>query len=156
MIDGSAPAGADGKTAEELAQLLGRLRRTIRRRIRRDWPDRPLPESELELLRLVEATPGLRVQDAASALGVAPNTVSTLVGRLTAAGLLERRVDPEDTRAARLSITVRTRRRFARWRDRRSRIMEDAMRSLSADDRRALTDALPALERLVDRLEADR
>ena len=40
------------------------------------------------------------VAEAARSLGLAANTVSTLVGRLTVAGLIERTDDPADRRAA--------------------------------------------------------
>jgi DNA-binding MarR family transcriptional regulator len=148
VVEGPGPA------PDELMQVVSLLRRTVRRRVRSDWPHRPLVESELELLRLVGDRPGLRVLDAASALGVAPNTVSTLVGRLTASGLLERRVDPEDARAARLDLTGAAHRRFAEWRDRRQRVVGEAFNSLSEADRRAVATAVPALRRLVDRMEA--
>jgi DNA-binding MarR family transcriptional regulator len=157
MVDlrGTAVVQDPGLVPDELMQIVSRLRRTVRRRVRRDWPHRPLVESELELLRLVGEQPGVRVLDAASALGVAPNTVSTLVGRLTVAGLLERRVDPEDARAARLFLTRAARRRFADWRDRRQGVVGEAFRSLSGNEQLALAAAIPALRRLADRLEAE-
>jgi DNA-binding MarR family transcriptional regulator len=139
----------------DLARLLGRLHRSVRRNLRRDWPHRPLTDAELELLRLVNDRPDLRVQDAASLLGVAANTVSTLVGRLAAAGLLERRVDDDDARAVRLAVTASARRRFAAWRDRRQALMARAIASLDAEDRRAIHAATPALARLLERLESE-
>jgi DNA-binding MarR family transcriptional regulator len=140
-------------TGEELMAVVGLLRRTVRRRVRRDWPHRPLPESEVELLRLVLARPGTRVQEAAAAIGVAPNTVSTLVRRLTEQGLIARGADPDDARAARLVLTPVAKRRIAAWRDRRKQIVGHELDALNTDDRRAIADALPALRRLVDRLE---
>jgi DNA-binding MarR family transcriptional regulator len=142
-----APASAD------LMQVVGRLRRAVRRRVRRDWAYRPLTESELELLRLVDEEPGLRVLDAAAALGVAPNTVSTLVGRLASSGLLERQPDPRDARAARLLVTTAARERFAAWRDRRQALVGEALARLDDEDRRAIQACVPALRRLVELLE---
>jgi len=140
---------------EDVMDVVGRLRRVVRRRIRRDWPHQPLAESELELLRFVAASPGSRVQEASAALGVAANTVSTLVGRLTSAGLLRRTADPDDGRAARLEPTEAARRRFAEWRDRRRDVVGEAMRTLTTADRRSIAAALPALRRLADALEAE-
>jgi DNA-binding MarR family transcriptional regulator len=137
----------------ELMEVVGLLRRTVRRRVRRDWPHRPLPESEVELLRLVHDRPGTRVQDAAAAIGVAPNTVSTLVRRLAERGLIARGADPDDARVARLEVTPAAKRRIADWRDRRQQIVATAFRSLDLDDQRAISAALPALRRLVDGLE---
>ena len=140
-------------TGGELMEIVGLLRRTVRRRVRRDWPHRPLPESEGELLRLVHDRPGTRVQDAAAAIGVAPNTVSTLVRRLTERGLIARRADPDDARAARLEVTPAAKRRIADWRDRRQQMVGEELGGLDPDDRRAIAAALPALRRLVDGLE---
>jgi predicted transcriptional regulator len=78
--------------ATEVADTVGRVKRAMRHRMRLELGPSP-PEAQLELMRLVRLEPGLRVQDAAAGLGVAPNTVSTLVKQLTAAGMLERRAD---------------------------------------------------------------
>jgi len=138
---------------EDLMRVVGQLRRSVRRRVRQDWPHAPLPETHLELLRLVHDRPGLRVQEAAGALRLAPNTVSTLVNRLVAAGLLERRRDRRDGRAARLHLTRAAVRRIAAWRDRRQALVAQAMATLGAADREAVAAALPALRRLADALE---
>jgi DNA-binding MarR family transcriptional regulator len=126
------------------------------RPVTRDFVFRHHPRTCKDLsTRFGGEQPSVRVLDAASALGVAPNTVSTLVGRLTAAGLLERHVDPEDARAARLFLTPAARRRFADWRDRRQGVIGEAFRSLSQKERLALAAAIPTLRRLVDHLEAE-
>jgi DNA-binding MarR family transcriptional regulator len=138
---------------EDLMRVVGQLRRSVRRRVRQDWPHAPLPETHLELLRLVSERPGLRVQEAAAALRLAPNTVSTLVNKLVSAGLLERRRDRRDGRAARLHLTGAAVQRIAAWRDRRQALVAQAMGSLAAADREAIADALPALRRLADTLE---
>jgi DNA-binding MarR family transcriptional regulator len=120
---------------EDLMRVVGQLRRSVRRRVRQDWPHAPLPETHLELLRLVSERPGLRVQEAAAALRLAPNTVSTLVNKLVSAGLLERRRDRSDGRAARLHLTRAAVQRIAAWRDRRQALVAQAMGSLAAPDR---------------------
>jgi DNA-binding MarR family transcriptional regulator len=138
---------------EDLMRVVGQLRRSVRRRVRQDWPHAPLPETHLELLRLVSERPGLRVQEAAAALRLAPNTVSTLVNKLVSAGLLERRRDRSDGRAARLHLTRAAVQRIAAWRDRRQALVAQAMGSLAAPEREAIAGALPALRRLADALE---
>jgi DNA-binding MarR family transcriptional regulator len=138
---------------EDLMRVVGQLRRSVRRRVRQDWPHAPLPETHLELLRLVSERPGLRVREAAGALRLAPNTVSTLVNKLVSAGLLERRRDRRDGRAARLHLTEAAVQRIAAWRDRRQALVARAMETLAAGDREAIAGALPALRRLADALE---
>ncbi len=133
---------------------VSRIRRSTRRLVRRDWPHRPLKESELELLRFVAERPGSRVKEAAGTLGLAENTVSTLVGRLVERGLLERRTDASDGRAAALALTPVAAQRMAAWRDRRRQVAGNALSALPAGDRDAIEAALPALRRFVDTLEA--
>ncbi len=141
-----APSDVSG----ELIEVVGRIRRGVRRRVRRDWPYRPLTESEVELLRLLHDRPGARVGEAAEALGLVPNPVRTLVGRLVDAGLAIRRPDPLDARVARLELTPAARRRIAARRDRRRQVVETGMLGLDEDDVRVIEAALPALRRLSD------
>jgi DNA-binding MarR family transcriptional regulator len=95
------------------------------------------------------------VAGAAAELGVAPNTVSTLVGTLSAAGMVRRDPDPGDRRAARLNLTDTARRRLDRWRDEHVAVVAAAIRALDGADRRAVAAALPALNRLADRLRPE-
>ena len=64
----------------------------------------------------------MSVADAAHELRLAPNTVSTLVGKLTAAGLLDRGRSASDGRSVRLAVTDKARHRMASWRDLRAEI----------------------------------
>jgi DNA-binding MarR family transcriptional regulator len=132
----------------EVADTIGRVKRAMRHRMRLEL-GASLPEAQLELMRLVRLEPGLRVQDAAGGLGVAPNTVSTLVKQLTAAGMLERRPDRADGRVTRLFLTTAARARWALRRDRRESVVRGALGQLTADERAAIAAALPALNRLV-------
>jgi DNA-binding MarR family transcriptional regulator len=147
----ASPTGAS--VAGDLIEAILRIRRGVRRQIRRDWPHSPLTEAEVELLRLlVDRSGGTRVAEAADALGLAPNTVSTLVRRMVDDGLLVRGADPRDARAARLELTAGARRRIADRRDRRRHTVEQAMSLLDRDQRRAIEAAVPALRALSDLL----
>ncbi len=86
----AAPLAGTPDLAAELMAAISSIRRIARRAVRQAFAGEPLPPAQSELLRLAAARPGLSVADAAHELRLAPNTVSTLVGRLTAAGLLER------------------------------------------------------------------
>jgi DNA-binding MarR family transcriptional regulator len=90
----------------EFADAAQGFRRVLRRAVRSSFPDGPLPPSEAELLPLVGRQPDLSVSEAARALQLAANSVSTLVGRLVGLDLLERHPDPGDRRAARLRLTA--------------------------------------------------
>jgi DNA-binding MarR family transcriptional regulator len=139
--------------AAELTAAWGGVRRRLRRGARAVVGGEPLRGAQIELLRVVETQPGIGVGEAASALHLAPNTVSTLVGELVALGLLARRPDPADRRAARLELTAAAHDRIRRFRDERDRLLAAALAQLDADDITALRASLPALERLLDTLE---
>jgi len=139
--------------AAELAEAWARVRRRLRRGARAVVGGEPLSGAQLELLRVVEGRPGIGVAEAAAALDVAANTVSTLVSGLVAVDLLARGRDPGDRRAARLTLTATARRRLARYRDERGRLLAGGLRELSDDDRAALEASLPALGRLLTALE---
>jgi len=139
--------------AADLAAAWGGVRRRLRRGARAVVGGAPLTGAQVELLRLVEAQPGIGVGEAAAALHVAPNTVSTLVGHLVGHGLIERRPDPADRRAARLELTTAARERMRRFRDERDRLLAAALAELDAEDVAALNASLPAMERLLAALE---
>ena len=92
------------------------------------------------------------VSELAESLHLAPNTVSTIVGRLVDAGLLRREPDPDDARAVCLRLTPNGYRRARARRDLSAQVLDDALESLNASERANLALALPALDRLVDAL----
>lgn len=141
--------------AGRLARAAGRLRRRLNRRVRAGMDSDPLPEAQLEILRLVNRRPGIRVHDVAAELGLASNTVSTLVHRLTDTGFVDRLSDAGDGRVARLRLRPVAEVRLQRWRDRRGEILAARLAELGTDDREALTRALPVLERIVDSLDEE-
>ncbi|MFF6954830.1 MarR family winged helix-turn-helix transcriptional regulator [Streptomyces iakyrus] len=140
---------------EELADALVGVQRLIRRRLRRQTPDPRLRGAEVELLRLVVLRPGVGISDAARELGLAANSVSTLVNRLAGAGYLVRETDPADRRAARLLPTPAAETRLRDWRRRRAELVRRQVARLDEPDRRALTAALPALRKLADTLHEE-
>ena len=143
--------GAQGLAGEVLEAISG-IRRVARRAARAAWHQEPLPSAQSELLRLAAGRPGISVAEAAHELRLAPNTVSTLVGRLDAAGLLERRRGVADGRSVRLSVTDKGARRIAEFRDLRAELAGRALDRLTAADRRVLADAVPALLRFAAQL----
>ena len=89
----------------ELFSVVGRFRRTCAGRPR-GFDLSGITESQAELLRLVGRQPGISVSAAAAELGLAPNTASTLVSKLSTDGLLVRTPDPDDRRVGRLALTA--------------------------------------------------
>ncbi|QHA02828.1 MarR family transcriptional regulator [Streptomyces broussonetiae] len=133
---------------EELADTLVRIQRLIRRRLRGGLTLPRLRGAEVELLRLVESRPGIGISDAAKALHLASNSVSTLVNQLVRGGYLLRETDPADRRAARLLLTGAAEKRLADWQRRRAELVVRHVSRLDETDREALRAALPALRKL--------
>lgn len=142
--------------AEQLLAAMAAFRRTTRRTEGRPGFLSTLTDAQVELVKLVGHRPGLSVAEAAERLHLAPNTVSTLVGQLTAAGVMVRMHDAGDRRVAQLHLDAATGRRFADWRDRRAEVVAKAMASMAPRDWRRLREATPALERLADAISVAR
>ena len=139
--------------ASDLLTVVGPLQRLLRRRVREDWPLEPLPTAQIDMLRAVKSRPGLTVGEAAFELRIAPNTASTLVNQLVAAGLIVRRQDEVDRRSIRLALTAAAEARISAWHDRRHELLHQALDRLNAEERAAIAAAMPALRRLRETLD---
>ena len=142
------PASTTSPLTAELAKIVARLGRGLRYRTRAAREALEVTQAEADLLRLLDRHPGIRVQDAALNLGVASNSVSTLVKQLTRTGLVRRVSDPLDGRAAHLWLTPLAEDWIARVENAREAAIERALTSLDEDDRAAIGAALPAMGRL--------
>ena len=151
---GSAAAGERAKDeAATLLVALGAVQRVARRAVRGAAYAEPLPPARSELLRLTARRPGISVAEAAQELRLAPNSVSTMVSKLTADGLLSRDRAVADGRSVRLTVTGKGAARVAQWRDIRAELAARALEQLPAADQRAIRTAVPALARLAERME---
>jgi len=139
----------------DLADLLAGIHRLVRRNLRGGLAGPRLRGAQVELLRTVAARPGIGVSAAAGELHLAGNSVSTLVNQLVTAGLLVRAEDPNDRRAARLSVTDAATRRLAEWERRRAELFARQLDLLDEADRVALRAAVPALRRLTENLHGE-
>ena len=152
---------SDLDPAEELGDGLMRTTAALRRLVRRQIvPPSPAPEprlrgGQIELLRVVEESPGIGVAAAAKVLRLAANSVSTLVNQLANAGLLVRETDEEDRRAIRLHLTEAASVRLATWSRARARFVGAGVAKLSPADRAAIVRTLPAIRALMIQLEGE-
>jgi DNA-binding MarR family transcriptional regulator len=131
--------------AAELLATVGRFRRQARRSGGAPRIGTGLPESQAELLRLVGRQPGISVREAATELGLVPNTASTLVSRLSNDGLLVRTVDPDDRRVGRLQLTEPAQRIADESRASRRAALGAALARLDAAQLDQLSDGLAVL-----------
>ena len=144
---------AAAQSAAEFLDAVSSVRRAARRAVRGSWLTEPLPPAQSELLRLAARIPRLTVAEAAQELRLAPNTVSTLIGKLADRGLLKRVPSSTDGRSVVLEVTTKARRRLSEWRDLRAELAGRALAGLPSQDREALAAAVPAMLRLAERME---
>jgi len=133
---------------DDLYDVVGLLRRRSRRLVGVPLPELALSGAQLELMRVVRRSPGITVAEAARVLGLAPNTVSTLVGQLVAMEVLLRSRDLADRRLARLELTPGAREGLEQWRDRRSQATAAVLSQLPDAERASLAAALPTIARI--------
>src|SRR5690242_9618676 len=136
------------RLVDDLYDVVGLLRRRSRRLVGAPLPELALSGAQLELLRVVRRNPGITVAEAARVLGLAPNTVSTLVGQLVSLEVLVRSRDLTDRRLARLELTPSARTGLEQWRDRRSQATAAVLAQLPDDERARLAAALPTIARI--------
>jgi DNA-binding MarR family transcriptional regulator len=96
---------------------------------------------------LVFAGP-MRLTELALLEQVKPPTMTKVVAGLEAAGLVERRADPEDARAVRLAATPRGTRLLQQRRRRRITRLTGVLETLSADELDVLALAAALIERV--------
>jgi DNA-binding MarR family transcriptional regulator len=138
---------------------LGELRQLLRRVMRGTWSRRrPTPE----LLELVGGDPPLgrrhvgvlahvaaegerTVGEIARELGLSLPAASKLVGELEDHGLVNRREHADDRRRTVVDLDAATSKQVLAWLGRRNRPLEDALATLTADERRAFLKGMRAL-----------
>ncbi|MGY1840212.1 MULTISPECIES: MarR family winged helix-turn-helix transcriptional regulator [unclassified Modestobacter] len=103
MRDDLPDAGRPGlQLFESLVRLEIELWNAVDRRLR---ADHGVMLSWVELMRVIAAREGCRVQDIATDLSITVGGVSKLVDRMVAAGLCERVPHPTDRRSSHLDLT---------------------------------------------------
>jgi len=109
-----------------------------------------VPLAQARVLSQIHELGPARVGDLARAEHCSQPTMTLLVQRLLEQSLVCRSTDPQDARAARISLTPRGRDALAGLRRERAHIVESLVDGLDPAQRRGLQDALPALSALLD------
>jgi len=136
---GDQALGSDGTGLGPFEGLEREIRLLIRRAqssgtsiARRVHPE--LDASAYPLLAHVAERPGARGSDLATFFGVGRATVSRQLSRLVELGLVERTVDPEDSRGQRITLTPDGAERFDRARASRVAMLEGALATWDTED----------------------
>ncbi|HTR91673.1 MAG TPA: MarR family transcriptional regulator [Trebonia sp.] len=147
--------GQASQRPDGLAEAIARLRRALRRGARVADPANTLAVAQFELLTALAEQPGARPGQLARRLNMRPNTVTTIVNALFAQGMLSRAIAEDDRRAVELTVTEAGRQAVLAWQATNAAVLNLALSSLPAQQRRALAAAVPALQSLareIDRL----
>ncbi|MDX3192289.1 MarR family winged helix-turn-helix transcriptional regulator [Streptomyces sp. MN03-5084-2B] len=137
----------------ELADVVARLRRAMRRAARNADPDNALSVAQLELLSCLAENPGVRPSRVAQLLKLAPNSVTTMVNGLQAKGLVIRGAGDGDRRSVTLGLTGTGQEAVRRWHGINAEIVAAAVANLHPAWQHLLTAALPALRELVGSID---
>jgi DNA-binding MarR family transcriptional regulator len=145
----------------ELAGIVSRLRRAMRRAARAADPALELSVAQLELLSCITEHPGIRPGQLARMLRLAPSSVATLLGGLQSSGYVTRTPGGSvgdgtagDRRTVSLDLSEAGAAAVRRWHRVNDDIIQTALAALPYRDRTALRDAAPALRGLTASIDA--
>jgi DNA-binding MarR family transcriptional regulator len=131
--------------ADQLRPVLLRLARELRR----EAQSIGITGGQAALLAQIKKSPGITASELAEHERMSAPGMSGHVGRLEAAGLIERE-RATDRRRIGLTVTAEGAKVLANVRKRRTAWLMDHLQELTEDEREAIAGALPALERLLE------
>jgi DNA-binding MarR family transcriptional regulator len=147
------PSADQEQVGSELADLVSRLRRAMRRAARAADPGMSLSVAQLELLSCIAENPGVRPGQLARLLRLAPSSVATLLNGLGSAGLVTR-AGGADRRTVSLHLSDAGAAAVRGWQRINKNIVSAALAALTPDHRESLSAAAPALRDLTTAIDA--
>ena len=134
-------------------ELVARLRGVIGRLARQlndTSTGEGLTPTQYSVLGLVRRRGPLGLAELAELEGLNPTMLSRVVRALDDGGLIRRRPDPSDLRAARVEITLEGELVHERVREHRTRVLSGCLERLPAETADVLLSAVPAMEALAE------
>jgi len=132
------PLSADTEVAEFAGQLFFRLWRASHTRIADALESIGLTPALFGILNFLGAREGAIQLEIASAMGIDPSALVSLIDGLERAGLARRRPHPKDRRAREVVITPKGRRLLKRGRRMASEVEDEVLQGLTETERRDL------------------
>ena len=130
--------------AERLRHGVNRLARLLRQQ-----DDGDLGATSTAALATVRTRGPLTLGELAACEQVAPPTMTKVVEKLESRGFVTRRVDPDDRRVARVTVTTAGTRYLERTRARRTAWLAARLGELDAEQRAQLTSTIELLEAII-------
>jgi DNA-binding MarR family transcriptional regulator len=133
-------------------ELAGRLRFAVARlaRLLRQQDQSGFGPTLLAALATIEAHGPITLGELAGREQVAPPTITKVVEKLEANGLVTRATDIADRRVNRVAVTAKGTKQLALYRSRRTEWLASRLHGLSPAEQDQLLAALPVLERLIE------
>ena len=134
----------------QLQELASGFREALRHSVylvRRLDADGELSAAQLSTLKMLLGE-GQRVGEIARNLGVRVPSATEQIIKLERAGLARREPDPADSRAVRVILTPEGRAAVDGANKRRNQVMADILSGLTDQDRKALAEALPVIDKI--------
>jgi DNA-binding MarR family transcriptional regulator len=122
------------------------------RRLKQTAAAGSLTTTEVDMLLVAERRGPARMSDFAVFCGLNPTMLSRLVPRLEGSGLLKRSADGADRRVSLIEVTPQATELLDRVRSERDDVLSRLLDALEPHERQAIAAAVPALEKLAERL----
>lgn len=116
--------------------LLARLGESSRRRFHKALEPEGLHPRDFGVMTMVAAQPGMSQQQLHQKTAIDPSSMVAVIDELEAAGLAERRPDPEDRRARTIFLTDRGEQTLRRVRALAGELQREFFEALTADELR--------------------
>jgi DNA-binding MarR family transcriptional regulator len=136
--------------SEDFEELAGRYRDILRQAVylsRSIDAEGELSTNQVSTLNMISAQ-AMRVSAIAKYAGIRVPSATEQVIKLEAAGLVQRMPDESDARAVLVHLTETGRKVLAEANRRRNANMAAALETLSAGEKQAINDAIPAIAKL--------
>ena len=132
-------------TKPSLGFMIADAARLLRRRFEQESRDIAMTGAQLQIVARLSKNEGIGQAALAGLLDLEPMTLCRHVDRMVAAGLVERRQDPNDRRARQLFTTERSRTLIAPMRKRAEAVFDQAQAGLSPEARAMLLESLAVI-----------
>ena len=143
----------EDESAGSLGADLGEVLARLQAHIRRELGELGVGFAQARTLATLRREGDQRLTDLAILEQVTQPTMSALVSRMEAAGLVCRNSRSDDARTVVVSITEAGRRRLEAFVEQRGDVLASRLARLSPSERQSLAAALPALEHLVQLMQ---